>query len=173
MSFYVNVYKMRRGVNVNALTYDNAYDQTMTHIVNEKTGQYDAGDKYQAWVCGWDMYDLSNELIDLTFRKLQGETNEYADDVFWLIDRKGLKKFLDKRKYFYKEMKKIDRQARKYDEDVAEEFVSKAIEKLFKETEFSCWADDYSATKIFYFLCGIKSLLRKFPFDRVFLVSRG
>ena len=58
MSFYINVYKMRRGVNANALTYDNAYDETMTHIFIEKTGKYDDGDKYQAWVCGWDMYDL-------------------------------------------------------------------------------------------------------------------
>lgn len=173
MSFYINVYKMRRGVNVNALTYNNAYDETMTHIVKEKTGKYDTGDEYEAWACGWDMYDLSNELIDLTFKELKGKVDNYYEDAFWLIDRKGLKNFIDKRKYFYKEMKKINRKARKYDEDVAEEFVSKEIQKLFDETEFSCWADDYSAAKIFRFLNGIKSLLRKFPFDRVFLVTRG
>ena len=173
MSFYINVYKMRRGVNVNALTYDNAYDETMTHIVHEKTGRYDMGDKYEAWVCGWDMYDLSNELIDLTFKELKGKVDNYYEDSFWLIDRAGLKKFLDTKSIFYKEMKKIDRKARKYDEDMAEEFVSKEIEKLYEETEFSCWGDDYVATKVFRFLDRIKSLLRRFPFDRVFLVSRG
>lgn len=173
MSFYINVYKLRRGVNTNALTYNNAYDETMTHIVHEKTGRYDMGDKYEAWVCGWDMYDLSNELIDLTFKELKGKVDNYYEDSFWLIDRAGLKKFLDKKSIFYKEMKKIDRKARKYDEDMAEEFVSKEIEKLYEETEFSCWGDDYVAIKVFRFLDRIKSLLRRFPFDRVFLVSRG
>lgn len=173
MSFYINVYKMRRGVNANALTYDNAYGETMTHIVNEKTGKYDTGDEYEVRVCGCDMVDLSDELLDYTFKELKGKVDDYYENAFWLINRAGLKKFLNKRKYFYKEMKKINRKARKYDEDSAEEFVSKEIQKLFDKTEFSCWADDYFATKMFYFLDRIKSLLKRFPFDQVFLVTRG